>query len=137
MRQNIDLDASNKDSVRRFLEIVLTQKQADALCEAFENPIAVIEEKDVQRLCQANGIGLKTAKRIIDLYESQKDYSEAYIELGKYELTPKTIRKITDYYGSPELAIQKVKENPYLLMEIDGFGFKKCDKMFLQLGGDV
>jgi exodeoxyribonuclease V alpha subunit len=137
MRQDVNLDTNDTKSVKSFLEIILTKRQVKALFEAMDNPIAVIEAKDIDKLCEANGVGMKTAQRIIDHYDSQKDYSHAYIELGKFDLTPKTIRKITDYYGSPELAVQRVTENPYKLMDIDGYAFKTCDKIFLQLGGDV
>lgn len=136
MRQNVKLDTSSKESVKSFLEIVLTKNQVENLYEAFDNPIEVIESKDIEKLTQAKNVGMKTAQKMIDHFESQKDYSHAYIELGKYELTPLTIKKIVDYYGSPELAVVKVKENPYELMRIDGYGFKSCDKIFLQLGGD-
>ena len=137
MRQNVNLDTSDTKSVRSFLEIILTKRQTDALFEEFDNPIKVIESKDIDSLCKAKGIGAKTAQRIIDHYESQKDYSFAYMELGKFDIPPKTIKKITDFFGSPELAVKKVKENPYQLMQIDGYGFRKCDKIFLQLGGDI
>lgn len=135
MRQDVSLDESDESSIRRFLEIILTDKQIDALYDVFDNPLAVIESGDIDKMTEAKGIGNKTAQRIINHYESQKDYSLAYIELGKYQISPSTIRKVVAYYGSPELAIQKVLENPYNLMKIDGYGFKKCDKIFLQLGG--
>ncbi|MGP0689786.1 AAA family ATPase [Priestia aryabhattai] len=136
MRQNVDLDTQDEASVRDFLEIILTKRQVNALFEALSNPIGAIENKDIQSLIKASGIGMKTAERIIEHYESQKDYSFAYIELSKYDLTPKSIRKITDYYGSPELAVAKVKENPYELMRIDGYSFRSCDKIYLSLGKD-
>ncbi|WP_260866692.1 helix-hairpin-helix domain-containing protein, partial [Bacillus pumilus] len=135
MRQDVNLDESDESSIRRFLEIILTDRQIDALYDVFDNPLAVIESGDIDKMTEAKGIGKKTAQRIINHYESQKDYSLAYIELGKYQISPSTIRKVVAYYGSPELAIQKVLENPYNLMKIDGYGFKKCDKIFLQLGG--
>jgi exodeoxyribonuclease V alpha subunit len=137
MRQDVNLDTEDEGSVKNFLEIILTKRQVSSLFEAFDNPVSIIEAKDIEKLTEANGIGLKTAQRIIDHYESQKDYSFAYMELGKFELSPKTIRKITDFYGSPELAVSKVKENPYQLMQIDGYAFKTCDKIFLALGGDI
>jgi len=137
MRQNVNLDEHDEESVKSFLEIILTKRQVKALYDAMDNPIKAIEDKDLDTLVKANGIGMKTAQRIIDHYESQKDYTVAYMELGKFGLTPKTIRKITDFYGSPEVAIEKVKSNPYTLMDIDGYAFKTCDKIFLQLGGDV
>lgn len=136
MRQNINLDENDEDSVKSFLEVILTKRQVKSLYEAFDNPISIIEAKDIQKLTEAKGVGLKTAQRMIDHYDSQKDYSFAYIELGKFGINPKTIKKITDFYGSPELAVERITNNPYKLMDIDGYGFKKCDKLFLQLGGD-
>lgn len=137
MRQDVNLDTEDKESVKDFLRIILTERQVKSLYDAFENPIAVIEAKDIERLTKANGVGLKTAQRIIDHYDSQKDYSFAYMELGKFDIPPKTIRKITDFYGSPEVAVEKVKENPYQLMKMDGYAFKSCDKIFLKIGGDI
>jgi exodeoxyribonuclease V alpha subunit len=137
MRQNVNLDENDENSIKSFLEIILTKRQVKSLYEALDNPIKAIEEKNIEELTKAKGIGHKVAQRIIDHYESQKDYSYAYIELGKFDISPATIKKITDYYGSPELAVSKIKENPYKLMQIDGYGFKKCDSLFLSLGGDI
>ncbi len=135
MRQDVNLDTSDEKSVKNFLKIIMTDKQVKSLYEAFDNPMEIIEAKDIEKLTEANGIGYRTAERIINHYESQKDYTFAYMELGEYDLTPKTIRKIVTFYGSPELAVQKVKENPYELMRIDGYGFKKCDEIFFKTGG--
>ncbi|KDN91286.1 AAA family ATPase (plasmid) [Bacillus velezensis] len=136
MRQNVDLDTADEKSVKKFLEIILTKRQIGSLYKAFENPLEVIESKDIKRLTEAHGVGPKVAQRIIDHYESQKDYSHAYMELGQFDLQPTTIKKVVDFYGSPELAVTKVKENPFELMKIDGYGFKSCDKIFFQMGGD-
>lgn len=136
IRHNINLDPTDKESVKEFLKVILTERQLKALLETFDDPIKVIESKDVDMLTQAYGIGKRTAERVIEHYEDHKDYSSAYIELGKFGLSPKTIRKIATFYGSPELAIQKIKENPYQLMEIDGYGFKKCDEIFSKMGGN-
>lgn len=135
MRQDVNLDPSNKDSVKNFLKIIMTERQVKALFEAFDDPMSVIESGDASKLAEAKGIGLRTAERIMNHYESQKDYTFAYVELGDYDLSPKTIRKIVQFYGSPELAVQKIKENPYELMKIDGYGFKTCDAIFFKTGG--
>jgi len=135
MRQNVNLDINDKKSVKNFLKIILTERQAENLCKTFEDPISVIEEGNLEKLCQVEGVGMITAQNILDHYDSQKDYSQAYVELGRYDITPDAIRKIVKFYKSPELAIQKVKENPYQLMSIGGYGFKKCDSIFLKMGG--
>ncbi|WP_144624893.1 AAA family ATPase [Bacillus velezensis] len=135
MRQDVDLDTSDKTSVRNFLKVIMTERQLDALYDAFDEPMSIIEEGDISKLTEAKGIGIKTAERIINHYESQKDYSVAYMELGEYDISPKTIRKVVTFYGSPELAILKIKEDPYELMKIDGYGFKTCDAIFMRTGG--
>ncbi|MFJ8247243.1 AAA family ATPase [Peribacillus asahii] len=138
MRQDVNLDESDPVSVKKFLRVIMTERQIKALYDAFENPMEFIEAGDIVKLSEAKGIGAKTAERIISHYESQKDYTYAYMELGDYEdLSPKTIRKIVKFYGSPELAVQKIKENPYDLMKIDGYGFKTCDAIFIKCGGDL
>lgn len=135
MRQDVHLDKADPKSVRNFLKVIMTEKQVESLYDEFEDPISVIEEGNIAKLSKAKGIGAKTAERLLDHYESQKDYSFAYMELGEYDLSPKTIRKIVAFYKSPELAVQKIKENPYELMRIDGYGFKTCDAIFFKTGG--
>lgn len=135
MRQDVNLDTSSKESVKNFLKVIVTERQVKALYEAFDNPMDIIESGDISKLSEAKGIGAKTAERIINSYESQKDYTFAYMELGEHDLSPKTIRKIVKFYGSPELAVEKIKSNPYELMKIDGYGFKKCDDIFFKVGG--
>ncbi|MEH7209534.1 AAA family ATPase [Priestia megaterium] len=137
MRQDVKLDKSDETSVRNFLKIIMTENQVKALYEEFDNPMELIEAGDVQELTKAKGIGLRTAERMINHYESQKDYTFAYVELGDYDISPTTIRKIVRFYGSPELAVQKIKENPYQLIQIDGYGFKKCDELFFKCGGEA
>lgn len=137
MRQDVNLDVQDEKSVKNFLRVIMTERQVNALYSAFDDPMSIIEAGDAVKLSQAKGIGARTAERILNHYESQKDYTFAYMELGDYDMTPKTIRKIVKFYGSPELAVQKIKENPYDLITIDGYGFKKCDAIFLQTGGDL
>jgi len=138
IRQNIDLDENDQESVKRFLEIILTEKQLKALYEISDNPLQLIKNKEIDKLTQAKGIGVKTAEKIIDHYESQKDYSYAYMELGKFDISPKVIKTIVKKIGSPELAVKTVKENPYQIMDIvSGFGFKKCDEIYLKTGGEI
>jgi exodeoxyribonuclease V alpha subunit len=134
MRQDIQLDTNDEQSIKNFLRVIMTDRQVKALYEAFDNPMEVIEAGDIVKLTEAKGIGARTAERILSHYESQKDYTFAYMELNDYGLTPKTIRKIVQFYNSPELAVTKIKENPYELMRIDGFGFKTCDELFLKSG---
>jgi exodeoxyribonuclease V alpha subunit len=128
-------DISDEDSQKTFLSKILTPLQVENLYNTLENPMAVLENGDIKQLTKVKGIGVRTAVALIERYKEHVDYSVAYIELDKYGLTPYAIRKIVDNYKSPEVAIQKIKENPYILAdEIEGIGWKKADSIALSVG---
>ena len=136
IRENVSLDKKSKESIRNFLEVILTERQINSVYKVTDDPIKAMEDGNVELLSQANGIGKATAERIIKHYNNQKDYTVAYMELGgNLGLTANSIKKVVEFYGSPDLAVEKIKENAFALMKIDGYGFKKCDEIFLGLGG--
>jgi len=131
----VDVKLTSRDDQYKFLEKVLPEKQCIELFKAFENPIEFLENKDVQTLTSVKGIGVPTALKLIEKYESSKDYSEAYIKLDKYGLTKNKIDKLVDYYGSPHTVITKIEENPYILIdEVEGIGWETADDMAIQGG---
>jgi len=66
--------------------------------------------------------------------ESQR-YIKALAELGKYGLSYNVIVTLVENYGSSEVAIEKVLNNPYVLYkEVNGIGFKKADYIAKTLG---
>jgi exodeoxyribonuclease V alpha subunit len=108
------------------------------LYKTLSNPFEAIQNENVKELTKVSGIGVATALRIINKFKAHIDYSGVYIELDKYGLTPTMIHKLIDNYGDPNLVIQKVKENPYILAEeVDGIGWHKADIIALKNGMDV
>lgn len=121
-----------------FLQQIMTEKQLDNLLKRYpDNPLQPIKDHNISLLVEVSGMGDKTAYRLIERYESCKDYGKAYIELAEYGLTKRMIEKLVDSYGSPDVAVSKVKANPYTLIEeIDGIGFLKADSIALNAGFD-
>ena len=131
----IDIKLTNRNDQFIYLEKVLPEKQCVELFKTFDNPIEILENKDIQALTSIKGIGVPTALKLIERYENSKDYSEAYVKLDKYGLTKNKIDKLVDYYGSPHTVIAKIEENPYILIdEVDGIGWDTADDMALQGG---
>ena len=123
------------DDQYTFLSTFLNQKQLDGIFSLYDNPIEVIETKGANALIQVKGIGVVTAEKIVDKYNSCKDRSKAYVELCSFGLSTTIVDKIVKKYSSPELAIDVVKENPYtLIKDVRGIGFKKADEIALQMG---
>ena len=132
---NVCADFDSEEGIRRFLSYVLTEKQISALMEAFENPIPVFEAHDVEALCKIKGIKYATAEKILDKYERSKDNSEAYAELYDFGLTKHMIDKLVAQYKSCQTLIERVRGNPYILIdEVDGIGWQKADNMALKSG---
>ena len=131
VRQNIDFDNADEKVVKSFLSSFLTALQTKEIMKAIPSPIDVIKSKDIETLIGVKGIGVATAERIIKNYEAQEDYSEAFIAFADWNMSDKLIKKICDYFGDVNIAIAKVKDNPYELTKVSGIGFKKADTIFL------
>ena len=129
-------DISTKEKQHEFLSQIITNSALDRLFEKYDDVIELLENEDMEKLTSVVGIGVSSARRMIDLYNDQKDYSDIYIELGSLNLTPNLIKKMCDYYKSPEAVVKKVRENPYEIVEMEGMGFKRCDEIALKVGID-
>lgn len=130
--RDLDLSGGDKGQIKAFLEGVLSESKAQLLMDSLDDPISALDNEDYEKLTSVDGIGMATAKKLVKEYDSHKDYTLAYVELSRYELTPNAITKICKHFGSPDLAVARIKENPYAVMEVDGFGFTRADEIFLR-----
>lgn len=128
------IDISSKEKQMEFLSNVLPESTIDRLFEQYDDVLTLLEDRDIESLCKVKGIKEASAQRIIDEYNSIKDYSSMYTELGKLGLTYNLIKKITEYYKSPDVAVETIKKNPYDLVKVDGIGFKKADEIGMKMG---
>ena len=120
---------------RSFLSMFLNEKQINGLYALYPNPIELLDERNVEEMIKVKGIGEKTALKIIERYEACKDYGPAYGELGSYGLTVPFIHKLIEQYGSADTALDKVKNNPYILAhDVNGVGFRKADEIAGSVG---
>ena len=126
-----------KEDIEVFLSFFLTDTQLSNFLTVFPNPIEVLERGDINELMQIKKVGVKTAENILTRYNACKDKGKAYVELGKYGLSQNIIDRLINRYNSPEIAIEKINSNPYILVnEVRGVGFKKADEIALKTGVD-
>ena len=128
------IDISSKDKQKEFLKNVLNENLVDKLFDEYHDVIKLLEERDVKSLMKIKGIGNQVALKMIDEYEESKDYSSIYMELGQLGLTHTFIKKLVDFYHSPDTVIDVVRNNPYDLVRVDGVGFKKADEVACKVG---
>jgi len=128
------VDCSTKSSQRAYLSTIITDTQLESLYDALEDPFTSIKEEDVSALVQAKGIGITTAYKLINKYKETIDYSEAFVEFSKIGLSNAMIQKLSDIHGSPNVLVEAFRDNPYILCDISGFGFKKADEYARRAG---
>lgn len=128
------VDLKDKVKQRNFLMSILNENVVDRLYATYHDVIELLENEDIKSLTKVKGIGTTTALRLIQKYKNCKDFSEIYTELGHIGFSSNMIKKLVEYYKSPDLVIDQVKSNPYDLVNIDGIGFKKADEIAEKLG---
>lgn len=68
----------------------------------------------------------------------KKELKDQFRSLSKrYNLSLKALRKIAKYFGEEEDWFERFCENPYLVMDIDGVGFKRADEYAKKIGFDM
>src|SRR5574344_184572 len=132
--KNPDERLEDGENARVFLKAVLTDKQYETITQ-LSNPIEILENGDIETLSKLKGVGRKTAEKLIAKYEANKGNSTDIIQFSKYDLTDNEIKAIMEHFDdNSTIAIQSIKDNPYCLTDIKGFGFKKVDDIALRNG---
>jgi exodeoxyribonuclease V alpha subunit len=106
---------------------------ADRIVKYFGDKTLEVLENDIQRLTEVEGIAEKRIKVISKSWEQQKEIKRVMIFLQSYQITTGYAVKIYKTYGNT--AIEKLKENPYQLVDdVFGIGFKIADRIAQNLG---
>ncbi|NFH01367.1 hypothetical protein FC831_13950 [Clostridium botulinum] len=128
------IDLKDKVKQHNFLTSILNETTVNALFEKYDDVISLLENEDVKSLTSIKGVGNISAMKMIDKYKDCKDYGEIYSELGMLGLTTNMIKRLVEFYKSPDVVIETVKNNPYKLVNVDGIGFKKADEIAEKIG---
>ena len=105
--------------------------------EALPDPYEALVNADYQQLVKIKGCGTNYAIMWSDRVQKNVFLAKVYAELENYDLTFSMAQKIVEHFRSPELAIQKIRGNPYSLCEVSGIGWKKADAVALRGGMDI
>lgn len=94
-----------------------------------EKTFRVLEEEP-ERLLAIRGITENKLEVILENYQKSSKVRELMVCLAPMGVTPRMAEKIMEHFGGGAVGI--VKENPYRLCEIKGFGFKTVDPIAMQ-----
>ncbi len=115
--------------ISKKLALELTSKyDEDELCEILDNTPA--------KLLEFKGIKEKKLTQIVTSWNKFKHLRELGSFLAQFGVTSTFINKIYQQFGEIENLIEKIKQNPYMLTNIKGIGFKRADEIGIKLGID-
>lgn len=123
------------DQQKEYLKAILTPLQVEAIYEVYEGQdIIQLIKEDKFDYTKVKGIGEYTYQIIKEKIINNLELQHVLAELSKYGITYKMIKKLFEHYKSSTLLLNAIHENPYILTEVRGVGFKKADMIARQMG---
>lgn len=128
---------TTEEGIREFLasDVMkgIGRKTAASIVSRFGTETLAVIEENPERLTEIPGIGEKTARRIAEAFSRQREFANIVLYTQQYGIGAGCAMKLYQVYG--ENTIQAIEENPYRLVDdIFGIGFKKADKIAVQMG---
>lgn len=133
----VDFRQGDKQGQKRFLSSLFTLNQVENMYKALSDPFECLANGNTEELIKVRGCGNETAKRWIKRFSDNVYMAKIFSELEEYNLTNNIVSKLLDTYKTPDIVIERVKNNPYILCtEVSGIGWKTADKIALCSGID-
>lgn len=127
----------DKNGQQKFLLSLYTELQVHNMYKALEDPFEALQNGDAAKLVTVKGCGMDTAARWINKFKENIFVGKIFTELDELNLTNNMVKRLLERYKSPDLVIEKIKNNPYILCnEVKGIGWKTADKIALESGID-
>ncbi len=125
------------ESIKKYLEKGNIKGIGEALAgrivKKFGEETIYIFKNEPQRLAEIRGISINRAKEMSEEFIQKWEVWQIVGFLDKFGIGVEHAKKVYDLLGVS--AIEKIEENPYVLIDIArGVDFKQIDKMALDLG---
>lgn len=101
------------------------EKTANLIIERFGVDSLNVIENTPERLLEIKGITDSKLESIKTSYTESRCLRDLMILLSPFNITPTSATKIYEYFGARSVDI--LRDNPYQLCKISGFGFKRVD----------
>lgn len=106
---------------------------AKAMVDMWELDTIRILDTNPQRLLELPGITPKRMQEVIEGWEKARESFAVVSFLGENGINETLTHRIIDQYGHKSL-IERIRTNPYMLLDVDGMGFKTADGLALSIG---
>lgn len=127
-----------EEQQKMFLSSVVTERQAEILLEQYPNIVEdIINGTDNVDLNVLKGIGEHTYNVIKEKVLENYVISDILILLQPLGVKYPMIKRLLMGEPNPALLKEKLLENPYIMLDLRGFGFKTVDSLALKLNPDI
>lgn len=121
-----------------FFRMILTPVQLHNIYEVYEGQdIIQLIQDDALDYQKVKGLGEKTYEKMKEKVVMNLEMAELLVFLSKHGIRYSMIAKLVKHYKNPQIVIQKIEQNPYLLTEVKGIGFEKADAIAKAMGYDM
>lgn len=124
-----DVVPENKEGIIAYLSSGLIkgvgEKTAKLIVGRFGLKTMEVFENSPEDLLEIKGISKGKLEKIINSYQSTKTVKALVAFLKPYGITTNSILRIYRKFGTG--AMHVIQENPFLLCDVEGFGFKTVD----------
>lgn len=111
------------------------EKTAETIIQRFGAKSLYVLEHQPERLLEIRGITEERLAEIKTGYAESKSMRDLMALLAPFKVTPATAIKIYQHFGPG--GVQLLRENPFLLCQVSGFGFRRVDAIVQKSGGDL
>lgn len=119
----------NKEDIKTVLLEVTSENNVNKIME-LENIVDILKNKDTNALQQVKGIGESLSAKIIEKFSDKSKFGMSKVILSRMGLSERMIEYLRIKYSNYDLALEKVKKNPYMLAdEVKGIGFLRADAL--------
>lgn len=108
------------------------KKTAHLIVSAFSINTKSVLDNSPKKLYEVRTLRKSTADKIIKSWEEHKEVNTLYTYLSSIHVDGGNAKKIYEKYGNK--SIEKIKENPYCLTNVEGVGFTTADNVAKELG---
>lgn len=120
-----------------YLKTQVTELQAKNILAAYPNVVDdVINNKEID-YSRIKGIGEKSWNKIKSNILDNYVISDILVMLQPLGVSYSTIGKLVSNEPNPQLLKDKLLDNPYIMTQIRGLGFKRVDDLALKLNPDI
>lgn len=134
----ISVVPKTENQQKQFLMSIITEKQTETLIKIYPTIVQdIIDNKDDVDISKLKGIGEKTYERIKEKILDNYVISDILVMLQPLGVTYNKIKKLVMNEPNPVLLKQKLIDDPYIMLNIKGFGFRTVDQLALKLNPKI